>query len=504
MGGFTPMIWTLLVVGTAWTPALVTWRGAFALFGLIGVAWCAAFAWFFRDHPRDHPRVNAAEQIEIERGRDTGKASHAGLPIRSMLGSANLWLICLMYFCMVYGWYFHVTYLPSYLQDRFDLDPRSMIGALYKGAPLWIGAFSCLAGGILVDWLIRRTGNRQRARRLVGMTAEGLCALGWIAAIFAPNVHTLHSGDFARRAVQRYDLGLRLGHVPGYRRALHGGDGGLHEHRRRDRRRRRGVGDRHDYRAFACRACVRAASRRRTASGKRKTCGDHGRIRLQLYELRRRLLHCRPVLAIHRFRETHCSCSAARDKIMTRQIVRPDKLDLESPGRRDYWVALEHDTLWGDHLIPLTVFVGPKARAGKGLVAFGANHGNEYEGPMALKRLMNEIRIEDVLGRIILIPVLNPAAFGAGTRDSTLDDGVNLNRAFVDGAGTTPALGGHHPSDCRVRATSHLAAGACGARSALRRARGAFWLVRQLSSDGRSRAIEGHAKKRPVGSARRS
>lgn len=127
---------------------------------------------------------------------------------------------------------------------------------------------------------------------------------------------------------------------------------------------------------------------------------------------------------------------------MTRTIVRPDKLDLESPGRRDYWIALEHDTIWGDHLIPLTVFVGPKARAGQGLVAFGANHGNEYEGPMALKRLMNEIRVENVLGRIILIPVLNPAAFTAGTRDSTLDDGVNLNRAFVEGAGAIPALAG--------------------------------------------------------------
>jgi N-alpha-acetyl-L-2,4-diaminobutyrate deacetylase len=127
---------------------------------------------------------------------------------------------------------------------------------------------------------------------------------------------------------------------------------------------------------------------------------------------------------------------------MTRTIARPDALDLESPGRRDYWVALEHDSIWGDHLIPLTVFVGANARSGKGLVAFGANHGNEYEGPMVLKNLINEIRIEDVTGRIVLVPVLNPAAFRAGTRDSSLDDGVNLNRAFVDGAGTTPALAG--------------------------------------------------------------
>ena len=52
---------------------------------------------------------------------------------------------------------------------------------------------------------------------------------------------------------------------------------------------------------------------------------------------------------------------------MTRHVVRPDKLNLETPGRRDYWVALEHDTIWGDHLIPLTVFVGPNAQPGKGL-----------------------------------------------------------------------------------------------------------------------------------------
>jgi predicted deacylase len=127
---------------------------------------------------------------------------------------------------------------------------------------------------------------------------------------------------------------------------------------------------------------------------------------------------------------------------MPRTIARPAELDLDSPGRRDYWVALEHDSIWGDHLIPLTVFVGPQARRDEGLVAFGSNHGNEYEGPIVVKHLLREIQLEQVLGRIILIPVLNVAAFQAGTRESTADDGVNLNRAFVEGAGRTPALAG--------------------------------------------------------------
>ena len=125
-----------------------------------------------------------------------------------------------------------------------------------------------------------------------------------------------------------------------------------------------------------------------------------------------------------------------------RPIVRPQKLDLDSPGRRDYLVALEHDSIWGDHLLPLTVIVGREAREGRGLVAFGANHGNEYEGPVALKRLAREIDASAVNGRVILMPVLNPAAFAAGTRESLADDGVNLNRAFVDGAGKQPALAG--------------------------------------------------------------
>ena len=62
---------------------------------------------------------------------------------------------------------------------------------------------------------------------------------------------------------------------------------------------------------------------------------------------------------------------------MNRVVARPTELDLDSPGRRDYWVALEHDSIWGDHLIPLTVFVGPHCRQRQGLVAIGSNHGNE-------------------------------------------------------------------------------------------------------------------------------
>lgn len=120
-----------------------------------------------------------------------------------------------------------------------------------------------------------------------------------------------------------------------------------------------------------------------------------------------------------------------------RTAVAPHLLDLETPGRRDYWVTLEHDGIWADWRIPVTVMVGEDARPGEGVVAFGATHGNEYEGPVALKHLSAELDASRLTGRLVLVPVLNPAALRAATRDG---EGVNLNRAFVDGAGIHPAL----------------------------------------------------------------
>jgi N2-acetyl-L-2,4-diaminobutanoate deacetylase len=112
-----------------------------------------------------------------------------------------------------------------------------------------------------------------------------------------------------------------------------------------------------------------------------------------------------------------------------RPIVHPQDADFVRPGRRDYFVRLEHPSIWASYLIPVTVIVGPEAKDGRGLLATGSTHGDEYEGPVALKHLLREIKTDDVRGRIILIPVLDVPAFKAGRRE-TPDDGMNLNRAF--------------------------------------------------------------------------
>ncbi len=171
MGGLTPLIWTLLVAGAA---PIMSWRGVFYLFGATGIIWCVAFAVLYRNRPEDHPRVNAAE-LALIRGADSAPQEHRKIPWRHILLSRNLWPLYLMYACQSYGWFFNVTYLPQFLEQQYDVPAGSFIGALYKGGPLWLGAFGCIIGGLITDAFIRRTGNRRWGRRICGLFGHSLC-----------------------------------------------------------------------------------------------------------------------------------------------------------------------------------------------------------------------------------------------------------------------------------------------------------------------------------------
>lgn len=84
------------------------------------------------------------------------------------------------------------------------------------------------------------------------------------------------------------------------------------------------------------------------------------------------------------------------------------------------------DSAWGSLMIPICV-----VQNGEGPTALltGANHGDEYEGPVALQNLSVELKQADIAGRVIIIPGFNYPAFRAGTRTSPVDQG-NMNRTF--------------------------------------------------------------------------
>lgn len=178
MGGLTHLVWLLLIVALS-----LSWRTAFWLFGCLGIAWCVLFAWWFRNRPEEMNTVNAAERELIRAGQSREEMAHEAVPWGKLLASGNLWILCMMYFCAAYGWYFNITYLPAFLEQQ-GVAADSVIGAIYKGGPLLVGAPACLLGGWLTDRYIRRTGNRKWGRRRYGIIGHGLCAVCIFTCLF--------------------------------------------------------------------------------------------------------------------------------------------------------------------------------------------------------------------------------------------------------------------------------------------------------------------------------
>ncbi|MHB2169598.1 M14 family metallopeptidase [Alsobacter sp. R-9] len=89
---------------------------------------------------------------------------------------------------------------------------------------------------------------------------------------------------------------------------------------------------------------------------------------------------------------------------------------------------------YGEVVVPVAVVAngeGPTALLSAGL------HGDEYEGQIALGRLVRDLAPEAIRGRVIVLPCANPPAALAGRRTSPLDGG-NLARLFVDDPGAGP------------------------------------------------------------------
>lgn len=192
-GGITAFIVLALMYETVVSgKTIVHWRHIFWIFGALGVIWCLFFWWFFRDRPQDHPLVNQAEVNLITAGEDHGRAT--SVPWGKLLRSVNLWVLCLMYFCAAYGWYFNITYLPGYLQEFFHFRPGDKwtgqwwAFSLMAGAPLLLGSVGCLVGGVLSDFFIKKTGDRKWGRRLFGVVGHSLCAVCYFLAIPASNL----------------------------------------------------------------------------------------------------------------------------------------------------------------------------------------------------------------------------------------------------------------------------------------------------------------------------
>jgi MFS transporter, ACS family, glucarate transporter len=183
-GAFTP----LLVI---WVMTWLSWRNTFVLFGAVGLVW----AWFFaRGFPKDVPGP-AIAPARTGTGVPAPVATRPRVPWNRLLRSRSVWLLWAQYFCLAYGWFFYVTWLPTYLAETrgLQLDQNAVMRwleslltqflsperaqlvlvATLAGVPLFFGGFGSLVCGWITPRLTGLTGSMVVTRRWLGLLGFG-------------------------------------------------------------------------------------------------------------------------------------------------------------------------------------------------------------------------------------------------------------------------------------------------------------------------------------------
>jgi predicted deacylase len=112
------------------------------------------------------------------------------------------------------------------------------------------------------------------------------------------------------------------------------------------------------------------------------------------------------------------------------------EVDFNAEGKQTGFIRLfhsVHSSAYGFIPIPIVVI---KNGAGPTALFVSGNHGDEYEGQVALSNLAKSLEASQVKGRVIILPMANFPAAMAGRRTSPIDEG-NLNRTFPGDADGT-------------------------------------------------------------------
>jgi len=197
-GGLTPAL-------VVWMAQYLHWRAVFAVLGSIGFIWAAAWYRWQRDEPTDHPQVSVEEAEFIVTNRGGGGAPHSGGRLWGRLFThPGVLALYAAYFANTYGFYFLITWLPAYLEQRRGFSAGEL--SLFAGLPLILSVAADLTGGVTTDWMARRFGVRA-GRVAVGCGAYAAASVAMFAATSAASARTSAVLIAAAAAASMFTLG---------------------------------------------------------------------------------------------------------------------------------------------------------------------------------------------------------------------------------------------------------------------------------------------------------
>jgi MFS family permease len=174
-------------IGNAVTPPLMagllvfsTWRGSFVILGGVSLLWLVAWAWYFRNDPREHPAMTPAVLATLPVRAGGAARSIPWAPLaRHMLP------VTIVDFC--YGWtlWLFLSWIPAFFFENYHQNLQA--SAMFSGGVLLAGVIGDTAGGTISDRLLHKTGSLVIARR-------GVIVAGFLGAfVFLIPVVLIHN-----------------------------------------------------------------------------------------------------------------------------------------------------------------------------------------------------------------------------------------------------------------------------------------------------------------------
>jgi ACS family sodium-dependent inorganic phosphate cotransporter len=165
------------VVGLLAAPAMLAWGGVqrpFLVFGVLGVAWAATWAFTATTFPRQSKRVNEQELVLIENGSavvqvtetPSGKSDKEGVetktktktkteervPLKTLLRAPPVLACIFANFVNNWGYFILLAWMPLYFKQHLGLELAK--SAQFSALPWFAMAITGVFAGVFADWLI--------------------------------------------------------------------------------------------------------------------------------------------------------------------------------------------------------------------------------------------------------------------------------------------------------------------------------------------------------------
>jgi MFS family permease len=141
----------------AWIIVWSDWRMSFIICGVAALLWAAAWWFYFKEDPRDHPDVDVSRLQDLTVSLPDRKAR---IPLWAL--TRRMFPVTIVMFTYGWSYWVFVSWLPLYFVNQHHVDLKK--SALLTSIPFLAGLVGNTVGGMGSDFILKRTGRHRLAR----------------------------------------------------------------------------------------------------------------------------------------------------------------------------------------------------------------------------------------------------------------------------------------------------------------------------------------------------